>query len=363
MLEWDPLQLATSTLKSLSLYRNGSKAGTIPRPHEMLATKISGLAVDTEYTFHLVLRTTGGTYNSPVLTCRTHKMTDLSGITVTPGFLPAQLKDSLATAVQRIGAKITDTVRIDTTHFVCTEPRGREWERAKEMNIPIVRPEWVEGCEREGRLVGVRGYYLDANPKDRVVGTNPNISSSTPQATPQRQQPPQPQQEGYLQTRPSDGSAPQSQPSAGPFSPNCIQQLPTASVSSANLNLDAHSQASVEKRMGRPMSPGSPGGLERRGSTLSAVSAEVPEGVEDGGPGPEVPPTPPPKDGTHADHEDDEEDEEDDDDDGDETEREGDTVAEKELEKAKEIGLAKNEKGEGKEDADGEGEGMQDVEL
>ena len=362
MLEWDPLHLATSTLKSLSLYRNGSKAGTIPRPHEMLATKISGLAVDTEYTFHLVLRTTGGTYSSPVLTCRTHKMTDLSGITVTPGFLPAQLKDSLVTAVQRIGAKITDTVRIDTTHFVCTEPRGREWERAKEMNIPIVRPEWVEGCEREGRLVGVRGYYLDANPKDRVVGTNPNISASTPQQS-SRQQPPQPQQEGYFQTRPSEGSEPpQRQSSTGPFSPNAIQQLPTASVSSANLNLDAQSQASVDKRMGRPMSPGSPGGLERRGSTLSAVSAEVPEGVEDGGPGPEVPPTPPPKDGTHADHEGDEEEDEDDDE-GEETETEGGTMGDKEVEKEKETGLALREKGEGKEDADGEGEGMQDVEL
>lgn len=144
----------------------------------MLSTKISGLAVDTEYSFHLVLRTTGGTYASPVLTCRTHKMTDLSGITVTPGVLAEPLRASLETAVERIGGRVADSVRIDTTHFVCTEGRGKEWERAREMNIPVVRPEWVEGCEREGRIVGVRGYYLDANPKQRLVGSNPQFGNS-----------------------------------------------------------------------------------------------------------------------------------------------------------------------------------------
>ena len=136
----------------------------------MLSTKISGLAIDTEYTFHLVLRTTAGTFNSQKLVCRTHKMTDLSGITVTPGVLPANLKDSLAEAVKRIGGKMIDTVRIDTTHFVCTEGRGPAWEKAVEMNIPVVRPEWVEGCEREGTIVSVRGYYLNADPKLRQIG-------------------------------------------------------------------------------------------------------------------------------------------------------------------------------------------------
>lgn len=178
VLEWDPIQLATSSLKSLSLYRNGSKAGSIPRPMDMFSTKISGLAVDTEYSFHLVLRTSGGSYSSNTLTVRTHKMTDLTGITVTAGILPPQLRESLEIAVDRIGGRIVDSVRIDTTHFVCTEGRGRDWEKAKEMNIPVVRPEWVEGCEREGRIVGVRGYYLDANPKDRQVGHNPSMSAT-----------------------------------------------------------------------------------------------------------------------------------------------------------------------------------------
>ncbi|KAI9730182.1 MAG: Chitin synthase, class 5 [Claussenomyces sp. TS43310] len=170
VLEWDPIDLATADVISLSLYRNGQKAGSIPRPTIMQSTKISGLAVDTEYTFHLILRTTAGTYSSEKVSVKTHKMTDLSGITITPGILPAQLKESLMQAIERIGAKMADTVRIDTTHFVTTEGRGIGWEKAVEMNIPVVRPEWVEGCERGGRIVGVRQYYLDADPRQRTLG-------------------------------------------------------------------------------------------------------------------------------------------------------------------------------------------------
>ncbi|KAE8131538.1 hypothetical protein BDV38DRAFT_264125 [Aspergillus pseudotamarii] len=170
VLEWDPIDLATASLKSLSLYRNGSKAGSIPRPLETRSTKISGLAIHTEYTFHLVLRTTAGTYQSEKLTCRTHKMTDLSGITVTAGILPEQQKEALGAALDRVGGKLIDTVRIDTTHFVCTEGRGPLWEKAVEMNIPVVTPEWVDACEAEGTIVSVRGYYLNADPKARQLG-------------------------------------------------------------------------------------------------------------------------------------------------------------------------------------------------
>ncbi|KAK3298281.1 uncharacterized protein B0H64DRAFT_316731 [Chaetomium fimeti] len=162
VLEWDPIQLATADLISLALYRNGQKAGNIPKPLAMHTTKISGLAVDTEYTFHLVLRTTAGTTASQRVTVRTHKMTDLSGITITTGILPAAVREGLAAAVERIGAKIVDGVRIDTTHFVTTEGRGLQWEKAGELNIPIVRPEWVDACERNGRILGVTKFYLDA---------------------------------------------------------------------------------------------------------------------------------------------------------------------------------------------------------
>lgn len=188
VLEWDALDLATASLRSLSLFRNGSKVGTIPRPLETTTTKISGLAVDTEYRFQLVLRTSAGTHASEILAVRTHAMTDLTGITVTPGIMPAPLRDSLVDTVQRIGARIVEGVpRIDTTHFVCTEARGVPWEKAREMNIPVVVPDWVKGCEREGRIVGVRQYYLDADPRLRNIGPSAasgGTSSAVPAAAP-----------------------------------------------------------------------------------------------------------------------------------------------------------------------------------
>lgn len=158
---------------------------------------------------------------------RTHKMTDLSGITVTPGVLPPPLRESLSGAVDRIGAKLADSVRIDSTHFVCTEGRGREWEKALEMNIPVVRPEWIEGCEREGRIVGVRGYYLNADARLRQVGQGVMQSSPVPQrqnqsrrgdsppSSPQRRAPLQSQADVTLRPGPSS-QHPSPRPSVSP---------------------------------------------------------------------------------------------------------------------------------------------------
>ncbi|KAJ5560378.1 Fibronectin type III [Penicillium frequentans] len=226
VLEWDPIDLATASLKSLSLYRNNSKAGSIPRPLETRSTKISGLAIHAEYTFHLVLRTTAGTYQSEKLTCRTHKMTDLSGITVTPGILDPARKEALGATLERIGGKMIDTVRIDTTHFVCAEGRGPLWEKAVEMNIPVVVPEWVDACESEGTIAGVRGYYLNADPKTRQLGvihgsshqrTTSTMSAATtaqgrPSTQPQRSEPEQPPAEPPL--TPFPGGETTAQPQA-----------------------------------------------------------------------------------------------------------------------------------------------------
>ncbi|KFH43297.1 Cell fusion protein-like protein [Hapsidospora chrysogenum ATCC 11550] len=185
VLEWDPIELATADLLSLSLFRNGQKAGNIPRPLQMHSTKISGLAVDTEYTFHLVLRTSAGTYASDRVTVRTHKMTDLSGITITTGILPGSTREKLVEAVERIGAKLVDGVRIDTTHFVTTEGRGQAWEKAVETNIPVVRPEWVDACEKNGRILGVTKFYLDAmRPGPPGEEQQPAAQPPAPQPTP-----------------------------------------------------------------------------------------------------------------------------------------------------------------------------------
>ncbi|EPE08434.1 brca1 c terminus domain-containing protein [Ophiostoma piceae UAMH 11346] len=218
VLEWDPIQLATADLISLSLYRNGQKAGNIPRPLQMHSTKISGLAVDTEYTFHLVLRTSAGTFTSEKLEVRTHKMTDLSGVTITTGILPGAARERLVAAVERIGAKLVTepgTVRIDTTHFVTTEGRGIAWEKAVELNIPVVRPEWVEACEKNGRILGVTKFYLDAV---RPVGPNDHEPVA---------QPPQPQSQSQSQSQTQS-----QQDKELPQSPGSQDQTPVATATS-----------------------------------------------------------------------------------------------------------------------------------
>ncbi|KAL2128868.1 hypothetical protein VTI74DRAFT_8555 [Chaetomium olivicolor] len=235
VLEWDPIQLATADLISLALYRNGQKAGNIPKPLSMHTTKISGLAVDTEYTFHLVLRTTAGTFASQRVTVRTHKMTDLSGITITTGILPAAVRETLTAAVERIGAKIVDGVRIDTTHFVTTEGRGLQWEKANELNIPIVRPEWVEACERSGRILGVTKFYLDAvrlgPPFEERPGTAGTVSggaaAAAPTSTP-AQPPPPPQKDSPQQQEASTSSHP-----PAPASPEAVSKKEEGGVASS----------------------------------------------------------------------------------------------------------------------------------
>lgn len=120
-------------------------------------------------------------------------MTDLSGITITTGILPATTRENLTRAVERIGAKIVDGVRIDTTHFVTTEGRGTAWEKAVENNIPVVRPEWVTACEQNGRILGVTKFYLDVMrpgpPSDDQLPPPP-AKDVPPKDTPPRASPP-----------------------------------------------------------------------------------------------------------------------------------------------------------------------------
>lgn len=270
VLEWDPIDVATAELRTLTLYRNGSKAGTIPKPTDVQSTKLSGLAVDTEYIFHLVLKTSAGTFSSEKLKVQTHKMTDLSGITITPGHMPAALRESLQRSVERIGAKIADNVRIDTTHFVCTEGRGPAWEKAVENNIPVVVPDWVIGCEREGRIVGVRGYYLNADPRLRSVGTGgsqpPQQQQQQPLASPRTEVTP-PTPERPTHDREAENTAPPPPP-------------PKDSVSERGVSPTPEPKSQVEEQKVRieDLKPSTSNEKDRSGSEDDESEAEINNG-------------------------------------------------------------------------------------
>lgn len=166
VLEWDSLDLGTSNLKSLILYKDGKKLGSIPQPLNNKTTKLSGLPIDKSFTFQIKLDTTAGIYSSNVLEVTTHKMTDLSGITVCLGDLSSNDpfdKHDIELALKSINAKpLQSKIQVDTTHFVSTRENksNPEFLKAQDMNIPIIRPEWLKACERERRIVGVTAFYL-----------------------------------------------------------------------------------------------------------------------------------------------------------------------------------------------------------
>ncbi|GAA6030169.1 hypothetical protein JCM8097_009296 [Rhodosporidiobolus ruineniae] len=169
-LEWDKIDLASASLISLSMYRNGQRLTTIPNPLTNTSTKLSGLQLDTDYSFHLVLKTTAGTFSSPVVKTRTHTIDNTSGVRVCFGFVhPPELLDQAKDAVKAMGAKWDDVLQIDTTHFVATSSASRtnpqggpgvEYQKAVQLSIPVVSPEWLLACQRSSKLVPISAYYL-----------------------------------------------------------------------------------------------------------------------------------------------------------------------------------------------------------
>lgn len=167
VLEWDKLDLGTATLKNLVLFKDSQKAGSIPQPLANQTTKLSGLTVGTSHKFFLRLDTTAGVFDSEPVEVTTHKMTDLSGITVCLGDITPNDQftvDDIEAALKNMGAHYPpqDKVKVDTTHFITTRENklNPEFIKANEMNIPIIRPEWLKACERERRIIGVRDFYV-----------------------------------------------------------------------------------------------------------------------------------------------------------------------------------------------------------
>ncbi|CAK5272037.1 unnamed protein product, partial [Mycena citricolor] len=189
-LEWPSIELATAKLRSLDLYRNGQRLAPIPNPATNTSSKISGLELDAEYTFQLILRTTAGTFPSELLRVHTHTMTDTSGVRVCFGTVDdAGLVEQAKEALERIDARWSEKIEIDTTHFVCTTPNTHtptgvpevEYQRAVQLSIPIVQPHWIFACHSERRLVPIAQFGLGATPPNALPSRRPqSMSAASP---------------------------------------------------------------------------------------------------------------------------------------------------------------------------------------
>ncbi|KAJ7448224.1 fibronectin type III/BRCA1 domain-containing protein [Mycena galericulata] len=193
-LEWPPIELATAKLRSLDIYRNGQRLAPIPSPLTNTSSKLSGLELNTEYTFQLILRTTAGTFPSNLIRVRTHTMSDTSGISVCFGTVQdSVMLENAKMALRDMKAKWSDKIQIDTTHFVCTTPAatpsgaqasgsspvapGVEYQRALQLSIPVVQPHWIFACHTERKLVSIAPFNLGASPPTPTTAARPQSMS------------------------------------------------------------------------------------------------------------------------------------------------------------------------------------------
>ncbi|KAJ4477439.1 hypothetical protein J3R30DRAFT_219362 [Lentinula aciculospora] len=198
-LEWPSIKLATAKLRSLDIYRNGQRLAAIPSPMTNTSTKLSGLDMQTEYTFQLIFRTTAGTFPSNLIRVRTHSIEDTSGISVCFGNCQDEvLLENAKMALREMNAKWSDKIQIDTTHFVCTTPAatpngaqasgnaggspGVEYQRALQLSIPVVTPHWILACHSEKRMVAIGAYYLGAEPSASTHSFRPQSMSQASQS-------------------------------------------------------------------------------------------------------------------------------------------------------------------------------------
>ncbi|EIW55419.1 uncharacterized protein TRAVEDRAFT_153802 [Trametes versicolor FP-101664 SS1] len=219
-LEWPRLDLATAKLRSLDLYRDRQRVAAIPAPLTNTSTKVSGLQLDTEYTFQLVLRTTAGVYPSNVLRIRTHTMSDTSGISVCFGTVEDEVAlENAKLALREMGAKWSDKIQIDTTHFVCTTPAatpsgaqasgaivtgpGVEYQKALQLSIPVVQPQWVLACLAEKKMMPIRPFYLGENPASPSHFRPQSMSQANLQSPSQRSSTASPTQQKHAANRQS----------------------------------------------------------------------------------------------------------------------------------------------------------------
>ncbi|KAI9254534.1 hypothetical protein BDA99DRAFT_442804 [Phascolomyces articulosus] len=160
-LEWDPLQLHTSKLRSLDIYKNDTKLAQHV-PNDTNYIKLSGLDVDHEYEFHIVIKTTAGRYESNRVQVRTHKMENLTGISVAFGKFEqsdsamTELKDLL----EKMGAHWSEEVTNDTTHLIAQQPGGDNYDRAMMSSIPVVKPDWLIQCDKNTKIQPALPYYI-----------------------------------------------------------------------------------------------------------------------------------------------------------------------------------------------------------
>ncbi len=164
VIKWEPLVLHSADLRGIDVYRNGLKLGQSP-PANATSVKLSGLDVSHDYEVWIVVRTSAGSFSSNKLHITTHTLDNLSGLMPTFGqFANPSDVDELVDILGRIGASFTEDLSGDNTHLICTIPKGPKYERALELNVPVVGPEFLKACEANKKMMPSHLFYMAKPP-------------------------------------------------------------------------------------------------------------------------------------------------------------------------------------------------------
>ena len=139
-------------------------------------------------------------------------MAETSGISVCFGNVQDKaLLEDAKLALEAMKAKWSEKIQIDTTHFVCTTPAsesasgqsrdgagpGVEYQRALQLSIPVVQPQWILACHAQKkyvyvhslehlnnelilythRMVPIAGFYLGVTPNTAPAFQRPQSMS------------------------------------------------------------------------------------------------------------------------------------------------------------------------------------------
>ncbi|KAJ9061415.1 hypothetical protein DSO57_1020906 [Entomophthora muscae] len=161
VVEWDPLELYACDLRSFHVFKKGQRMPA-SLPTQGNKVKISGLDMDTLVDFHVMIVTSSGTYTSNSVEVRTLTLFNLSGINacLDPSLSNIETEE-LKKCIQRIGAKWSHEVSIETTDLLCNSAQGVNHEDAIAWNVAIVKPDWLKACEALGKIQPALSYYVD----------------------------------------------------------------------------------------------------------------------------------------------------------------------------------------------------------
>jgi NAD-dependent DNA ligase len=160
LLEWTPLVLKSATLRSIDVMRDGLKLSTKIAENQT-KVKVTSLEVQTKYELQIILRTSAGSFPSNKLVVETHSMENLTGLYPCFGTFSNESDiDVLTELLQRVGASYSDELSSENSHLVCSLPKGPKYDRAVELNIPIVTPEFLKSCESAGKVLPAHTFYI-----------------------------------------------------------------------------------------------------------------------------------------------------------------------------------------------------------